>query len=100
MLSFVKSLKPLVYLKAVLSNAGEPSFGRFGAAMVIVGTHVWITYIVIKNGVLPDLGGASVFLASGVGACYGITKAGEIKAAKNVSDAASTNLSTTLTSQP
>ncbi len=78
-MNWIKNLKPLVYMKAIFSHYGEPSFGRFGAGVVLLMTHAWVTYLVLKNGALPDMGGPSAFLASGVGTCYGITKMKEAK---------------------
>lgn len=73
----VKALKPLKYLKTALSGSDEASWGRLGATSVLLMTYFWVTYLVIRNGTLPDMAGPSTFVASGVAACYGINKVAE-----------------------
>lgn len=82
-MNIIKSLKPLLYLKQVFSGSTEASFGRFGAGSVLAMTFVWISYLVLKNGTMPDMAGPSTFLASGVTTCYGITKLAEVKTDKD-----------------
>ena len=63
------------FLKGVLSEStGEPSFGRLGAAGVILSTLFWISYVVIKTHAIPELSGPSLFLTTGTGATYGANK--------------------------
>lgn len=88
MLTVIKNLKPLIYLKNVFSGSSEASFGRFGAGSVLFMTHAWITFLVVKNHALPDMTGPSAFLTSGVVACYGTAKVAEVKAAKDAATAA------------
>ena len=57
--------KLLAFLKSTFS---EPD-GSGSASRVLAGTSVvsvlgWVTYLVIKNGTLPDLSGASLFLSA------------------------------------
>lgn len=68
----------LAFIKSVFSDGGQGSFSRCGAGAVVAATLGWITYLVIKTKALPDLGGPSMFMATGVGICYGTNKASEI----------------------
>lgn len=86
-LGFVKNLKPLIYLKQVFSGGTDASFGRFGTGSVMFMTFFWVTYLVIKNGTMPDMAGPSTFLASGATTLYGINKLAEVKKAKDAGDA-------------
>lgn len=85
-LDVIKTLKPLAYLKTALSGSDEASWGRLGATSVLVMTYFWVTYLVIKNGVLPDMAGPSTFIASGVVACYGVNKVAEYAKDKKEGD--------------
>lgn len=55
-------------------DTGKLSFGRIGSAVVIHFTLAWITFAVVKQGSLPDLSGAGVFLGSALGALYSANK--------------------------
>lgn len=57
--------KLLAFIKSTFS---EPD-GTGSASRVLAGTSVtavlaWTTYVVIKNGALPDLSGAALFLSA------------------------------------
>lgn len=69
------ALKPLGFIKNVFSDDGTPSYGRFGAGVVLFSTVAWITYLVVKNHAMPDMAGPSTFLTTGVGVHYGAAKA-------------------------
>jgi hypothetical protein len=57
--------KLLVFLKSTFSEPdGTGSASRVLAGASVISTILWVTYLVIKNGALPDLGGASLFLTS------------------------------------
>lgn len=58
--------KILSFVKSTFSE----SDGTGSASRVLAGTSVtavltWVTYVVIKNGALPDLSGAALFLSAG-----------------------------------
>lgn len=59
---------------ALSEQNGTSSFGRTGAAVIIVSTIFWITYLVLKMHGMPDLAGPTLFLTSGVSATYGANK--------------------------
>jgi hypothetical protein len=69
------------FAKSVFSDAGQGSFSRCGSGAIVVCTLSWISYVVFKTKALPDLGGPSMFLVAGVGACYGTNKIPDIMAA-------------------
>jgi hypothetical protein len=69
--------------KGVISEGGSGSFGRVGATAIVVCSLIWVSYIVFKNGALPDLSGVSLFLSSGVSATYGASKVAGVITAKN-----------------
>jgi hypothetical protein len=71
----------LAFVKSVFSDAGQGSSSRVLSGAVVFATLGWISYIVLKTKTLPDLGGASMFIASGVGISYGTNKAADIVAA-------------------
>lgn len=62
------------YVKRVFSDAGEPSFSRWSSGAIVLTTLFWVTYLVIKNHILPDLEGPAIFLGSGTGSSYGINR--------------------------
>lgn len=66
--SKIAALKPLEFLRKALSEQdGTPSMSRYTAFSVTAATIVWVSYIVIHTGALPDLTSASLFLAGGHG---------------------------------
>jgi hypothetical protein len=64
----------LKFLSSTFSEAdGSASASRVLAGSTVLATLGWITYLVIKTHALPDLGGASMFVASGFSG-YGVNK--------------------------
>lgn len=63
------------FVKEALSDNGVASFASLMCAAVILNSLLWINYLVIKNGTLPDLGGITLFDTGVVGILYGIKKA-------------------------
>lgn len=62
------AMKPLDFLKKALSEQdGTPSLSRYTAFLVTFATIVWVTYIVLHTGGLPDLTSAALFIAGGHG---------------------------------
>ena len=62
------SMKPLEFLKKALSEQdGTPSLSRYTAFILTAATIIWVTYVVIHTGALPDLTSASLFVAGGHG---------------------------------
>ena len=57
----------------LFSDSNEVSFGRVAAALSLLFTCGWVTYLVVRNSALPDLTSTAVFIA----APYGLSKAGE-----------------------
>jgi len=75
--------KVLNYLMSVFSEAdGTGSATRVLAGLTVLATLIWVTFIVIKNHDLPDLGGASMFISAAFSG-YAINKVEKIVAAKN-----------------
>ena len=57
--------KVLSFLKSMLSEKdGSVSASRCLAGSSVVSVLFWVSYVVVKNGSLPDLTGASLFLTS------------------------------------
>jgi len=66
--------KVLAFLKSTFSEAdGSASASRVLAGSTVLSTLLWITYLVILNHVLPDLGGAAMFITAGFSG-YGVNK--------------------------
>jgi hypothetical protein len=64
--------------REVLSENGTGSASRVLAALVVVTTLFWVTYLVIRNHALPDLAGPSLFIGAGTSATYGLNQAKSI----------------------
>lgn len=66
--------KLFAFLKSAFSEPdGTGSASRVLAGSTILATLGWVTYLVARNHVLPDLGGASMLVASGFSG-YGMNK--------------------------
>jgi hypothetical protein len=61
-------------LKEALTENGKGSYSRFTGAAIVFATLGWITYLVIRNKALPDLGGATMFISVGAGTHYAINQ--------------------------
>jgi len=58
--------KIVATLKSMLSEKdGSVSTSRCLASVSVASVIGWVWYVVLKNGVLPDLTGASLFLTAG-----------------------------------
>lgn len=58
--------KLTAFLKSALSESdGSVSSSRLYAGASVLSVLSWVTYVVIKNGALPDLSGAALFLSAG-----------------------------------
>lgn len=68
----------LSFLKTVLSEDGQGSYSRFAGFMIVLATLVWVTYLVIKNKVMPDLTGPTAFITVSSGSHYLTNKASSI----------------------
>ncbi len=66
------------FVKSVFSDAGQGSSSRVLSGAVVFATLGWVSYVVFKTKTIPDLGGPSMFMASGVGICYGTNKAADM----------------------
>lgn len=66
------------FIKSVFSDAGVGSSSRVLSGSVVFATLGWISYVVLKTKTIPDLGGPSMFMATGVGVCYGTNRASDI----------------------
>ena len=44
-------------------------------ATIILNSLLWVTFLVFKNGQMPELGGVTLFVSGIVGILYGIKKA-------------------------
>lgn len=51
-----------------------PSFARMGSAAILGAAITWVTFLVFKDGKLPDLGGMSLFIPSTILALFGVAK--------------------------
>ena len=71
----------LKFFREVFSEDGQGSFSRVAQGSIVLGVIVWVTYLVLKNHALPDLGGPSLFIGTGAAGHYGINKASDIIAA-------------------
>ena len=66
--------KILAFAKSTFSEAdGTASASRVLAGTSVVAVIGWVTYIVIRTGSLPELGGASMFLTASFSG-YGVNK--------------------------
>lgn len=66
--------KILKFLKSTFSESdGSASASRVLGGSCVLAAICWITYLVAKNGQLPDLSGASMFVGSGFSG-YGVNK--------------------------
>jgi hypothetical protein len=53
------------HLREALSEDGIGSYSRYAGAFSIFVGAFWVTYIVLKTGHIPDLGGVATWVASG-----------------------------------
>lgn len=63
----LKSLSGMfpTHLREALSEDGVGSYSRYAGAFSIVVAAMWVTYVVVKTGHLPDLGGVATWVTSG-----------------------------------
>lgn len=66
------------FWKSVFSDNGVGSSSRVLSATIVVAVLGWVSYIVLKTKTIPDLGGPSMFMATGVAALYGTSKVPDI----------------------
>ena len=52
------------FLKQLISDQPGVSFGRFGSLLALAAGIVWVTRIVWKTNLLPDLSGLTFFITS------------------------------------
>jgi hypothetical protein len=78
---FVKAGNLFPFLKSVFSEDGQGSYSRVASGIIVFSTIFWVTYLVIKHAVMPDLTGPAAFLSTGVGVHYGTNKMSDIVSA-------------------
>lgn len=52
-------------LREVLSEDGVGSYSRYSGFLVVCACILWVSFLVVKNHSIPDMGGVSTFLAAG-----------------------------------
>jgi hypothetical protein len=76
------------FLKSVFSeNDGTGSFSRVAGGIIVCFTVGWVTHVVWRTHIVPDLTGPAAFLAAGSGSTYGINKLdGIVRAARSITN--------------
>ena len=69
------------FIKSVFSEDGQGSYSRCAGGFVVVAVVSWVSYVVWKTKVIPDLQGPAFFLASGNAVSYGTNKLPDILSA-------------------
>jgi hypothetical protein len=67
-------------LREVLSEDGVGSYSRYTGFMLVLATIFWITYLVIRTHVLPDLEGPALFIGASQSS-YGLNQIKNVAAA-------------------
>ncbi len=63
------------FLTLMFSEPDEkPSFARIISAFIVIIMLGLVAFVTLKDGKLPDLTGATLFLTGGVGTLYGSNK--------------------------
>ena len=68
----------LAFLKSVFSEDGQGSYSRIASAVITLTVLSWVTHVVWRTHVVPDLTGALAFLTGGVGVHYGVNKFNDV----------------------
>jgi hypothetical protein len=84
-MEFIRSATCL--FREALTENGKGSYSRLTGSAIVFFTLGWITYLVIRNKALPDLGGASLFISVGAGTHYAINQVTAAIKGKESSDA-------------
>jgi hypothetical protein len=73
------------YIKIMFSedNKPRPSYGKHGSFIAILASVAWVSWIVYKTNVIPDLGGICFFIGTPYGLSKGINAVRKIKEAQN-----------------
>jgi hypothetical protein len=58
------------FLREVFSDQGVGSFSNVATAVILAFSIYWVTYLVLKDGKLPDMSGLALF----IGTLYGVKK--------------------------
>jgi hypothetical protein len=66
------------FIKNVFSEDGQGSYSRVFSGLITFSVLSWITFVVYKIHLIPDLSGATMFLASAVGVHYGVNKVNDM----------------------
>lgn len=72
--------KSLAFLREALSEGGQGSCSRMTSLAMVLSAIIWVSYVVIRTHVIPDMGGPTMW-ASGGALHYGINKAEAIAGA-------------------
>lgn len=62
------------FLREVFSDGGQGSYSRLASGAVVLATLFWVSYLVIKNHSMPDLGGPSLLIGTSSTAHYGVNQ--------------------------
>ena len=63
------------FVRSIFSEAdGTGSWGRVGSGLIVLFTLAWVTYVVCKTHLLPELGGPLAFMTGGSSSLYGVNK--------------------------
>ena len=69
----------LSFLRSVFSEAdGAGSMSRIGTMLVVVFALAWVTYLVVRHDVLPDLSGLAIWVVSISTSLYGVNRLADV----------------------
>jgi multisubunit Na+/H+ antiporter MnhB subunit len=62
------------FFKELFLDGDKASFSRAISAFIVISAVGWVTFLVLKNGQLPDLGGVAGVITGGALGFYGANK--------------------------
>ena len=74
-------------IKECFSDGGQISYSRCASGVIVLACVSWVSYIVFRTRLIPDLQGVALFLSTGVGVHYGSNKLPDILSAFGKRDA-------------
>ena len=64
----------LAFIKGVFMDCGQPSFSRCASGLIVLASVGWVTFLVCKDGKMPDMAGITAYVSAALAVLYSANK--------------------------
>ena len=62
------------FIKGIFMDGNLPSFSRVASGFIVAASVFWVTFIVLKDGKIPDMAGITAYVSAALAVLYSANK--------------------------